>query len=114
MLDQVTSDREASPEPVPWRVSARLSAKQQRELLEEYERGATGQELALQYGIARSAVIQFLRSRGATVRRPRLTDEELATVVALYQDGVRQIDIAKRLGRTKGAVWHALRRMGLL
>ena len=71
-------------------------------------------DLAERYGVARSAVIQFLRSRGVTIRRPRLTEEELAQVVALYQEGVRQIDIAERLGRTKGVIWHALRRVGAL
>ena len=80
--------------------------------MREYQAGASGQELAERYGVARSAVIQFLRSRGVAVRRPRLTEEELAEIVALYQEGVRQIDIAEQLGRTKGAIWYALRRAG--
>ena len=56
----------------------------------------TGQELAERYGVARSAVIQFLRSQGVPIRRPRLTEEELAQIVALYMDGVRQVDIEQR------------------
>ena len=114
MLDEGWSDRPEADDRLPRRVSMRLSAERQQSLVWEYQAGATGQELAERYGVARSTVIDFLRGRGVTVRRPRLTEDELAQVVALYQDGVRQIDIAKRLGRTKGAIWHALRRAGRL
>ena len=96
MLDEGWSDRPPADDRVPRRVGMRLSAEQQQALIREYEAGASGQELAERYGVARSAVIQFLRGRGVTVRRRRLTKEELAQIVTLYRDGVRQIDIAER------------------
>src|SRR4051812_7406775 len=101
MLDEGWSDRPTADDRAPRRLSMRLSAEQQQAMVREYQAGASGQELAERYDVARSAVIQFLRSCGVTVRRPRLTEQELAEIVALYQDGVRQIDIAERLGRTK-------------
>lgn len=99
---------------MPWRVSARLNAEQQRVLLEEYKRGVTGQELADRYGVARSAVIQFLRSQGVSIRRKRLSEADMALIVELYQAGERQVDIAARVGRDKRVIWHALRRAGLV
>ncbi len=114
MLERIKLDREPSPEVVPWRVSARLNAEQQRVLLEEYKRGVTGQELADRYGVARSAVIQFLRSQGVSIRRKRLSEADMALIVELYQAGERQVDIAARVGRDKRVIWHALRRAGLV
>lgn len=112
MLDQAWPNRQPSTKSTPRRVTARLTAEQQQSLLEDYEQGVTGQELADRCGIARSAVIQFLRSHGATIRRKRLSEAEMATIVQLYRSGVRQIDIARQLGRDKGLIWHALRRAG--
>jgi transposase-like protein len=59
-------------------------------------------------------MLELLKSNGVVLRYPRLTDEECARAVALYQQGVRQVDIARELGRDKGHVWHVLRRAGAL
>jgi IS30 family transposase len=55
-----------------------------------------------------------LRESGVEVRHPRVSAGDSSQAVAWYRQGVRQIDIAERLGRHKSAVWHLLRRAGAL
>ena len=76
----------------------------------DYQAGRTRQELAEQYGLARSTIIQLLRKHGVAVRYSRVTPAEAAEMVQLYRAGMRQIDIAARLGRDPSSVWHVLRR----
>jgi hypothetical protein len=105
----------ARPAPVPApvrRVSHRLNEQVIQQLLADYRAGRTGRELAEQYGLARSTVIELLRQHGVVVRYPRATPEEAAEMVRLYQSGVRQVDIAARFGRDPGNIWHVLKRAG--
>jgi hypothetical protein len=95
-------------------VSFRLDAQLVRQLLADYQTGSTGRQLAERYGLARSTVIGLLRKHGIAVRYPRVTPAEQAEMVALYQSGVRQIDIAARFGRDPGNIWHVLKRAGVI
>jgi hypothetical protein len=83
----------------PIRVDQRLSAGDKQRMVVEYQNGATGRELAERFGLARSTVVGLLREQQVAVRHPRLTQEEIERAVAWYRQGVRQIEIAKRLGR---------------
>lgn len=74
--------------------------------------GATDGQLADQYDLARSTVIQLLKDHGASVRRPRVSPDETALAVDLHRQGMRQVDIASLLGRSKSMVWHLLRQAG--
>ena len=74
----------------------------------------SGRQLAERYGLARSTVLALLKERGVGVRYPRFTEADTERAIALYKDGVRQIDIARELGRSKSAVWHVLHRAGLV
>lgn len=76
--------------------------------LKDYKAGRTGRELAEQYGLARSTVIELLRKHGVAVRYPRVTPDEAAEMVRLYQSGVRQVDIAARFERDPGDIWHVV------
>jgi Helix-turn-helix domain len=51
---------------------------------------------------------------GRQVRQPRLSISQTAHLVALYQAGLSQKDIAARLDRSPSAIWHCLRRAGLV
>jgi DNA-binding IclR family transcriptional regulator len=93
-------------------VNFRLDDQRVQQLLADYRTGCTGRELAEQYGLARSTVIGLLRQQGVMVRYPRVTPEEAAEMVQLYQAGVRQVDIAARYGRDPGNIWHVLKRAG--
>jgi DNA-binding transcriptional regulator LsrR (DeoR family) len=83
-------------------------------LVTDYEAGVSGRQLAERYGLARSTVLALLKERGAQVRYPRFTAADTEQAIRLYKQGVRQIDIARELGRSKSAVWHVLHRAGLV
>lgn len=104
-----------SPEPTPIRrVNLRLDEQVMQQLLADYQVGSTGRQLAERYSVARSTVIEPLRQHGVAGRYPRVTPAEAAEMVALYQSGVRQVDIAERFGRDPGNIWHVLKRTGAL
>ena len=81
-------------------------------MLADYQAGSTGRVLAERYGLARSTVISLLRKHEVEIRHPRVTPAEQAEMVALYQAGMRQVDIAARFGRDPSSIWHALKRAG--
>jgi transposase-like protein len=95
------------------RISKRLEPESIDRLVAEYVAGTTAAELGRRYGIAKNSVLQLVRQAGEGVRYPRLSASETAQLVALYDAGLGQKDIAERLGRTPSAVWHWLRRLGL-
>lgn len=76
--------------------------------------GTTSAELGRRDGIAKSSVLRLVRQAGEQVRHPRLSVAETARLVELYEAGLPQKDIAERLDRSPSAVWHCLRRAGLL
>jgi hypothetical protein len=113
VLARKTFPARPNPEPAPIRrVSLRLDEQLTQQLLADYQVGSTGRQLAERYGLARSTVIQLLRQHGVAVRYPRVTPAEAAEMVALYQSGARQVDIADRFGRDPGNIWHVLKRTG--
>jgi hypothetical protein len=74
----------------------------------------TAAELGWRYGIAKSSVLQLLRQAGQQVRQPRLSISQTAQLIAFYQAGLLQKDIAARLNRGPSAIWRCLRRAGLV
>ena len=99
---------------VPFRIEQRLTDDQISQLVAEYQAGTSSRRLADRYGLARSTVITILKEREIKARYPRFTEAETDRVITLYQQGVRQIDIAHELGRSKSAVWHVLHRAGFV
>jgi DNA-binding transcriptional regulator LsrR (DeoR family) len=83
-------------------------------MVTDYVSGATAAELGQRYGIAKSSVTRLVRQAGERVRHPRLSQSETARLVELYEAGLSQKDIAEQLGRSPSAVWHCLRRAGLV
>ena len=93
-------------------MSKRLSADASDRSVAQYVGGMTAAELGQRYGLAKSSVIRLVRDAGERVRHPRLSASETAQLVALYEVGLSQKDIAEQLGRSPSAVWHCLRRLG--
>jgi DNA-binding NarL/FixJ family response regulator len=91
-----------------------LQAQTIEYLIAEYAAGTTAAELGKRYGIAKSSVLRLLREAGERVRHPRLSTDETAEVARLFKSGLPQRDIAKLLERSPSAVWHCLRRAGLV
>ena len=96
------------------RVSKRLEVETIDRLVAECVAGTTAAELGRRYGIAKNSVLGLVRQAGEWVRHPRFTAIVTARVIELYEAGVRQHEIAHRLGRSPSAVWHCLRRAGLI
>jgi DNA-directed RNA polymerase specialized sigma24 family protein len=96
------------------RVKKRLPAETIEHLVAEYADGTPSAELGRRYGIAKSSVLRLVREAGERIRHPRLSTTETAQLIGLYEAGMSQVDIAERLGRSSSAVWHCLRRAGLL
>jgi len=96
------------------RISKRLETETIERLVAEYVDGTTAAELGQRYGVAKSSVLRLVREAGERVRHPRLSAAETAQLVALYEAGLPQKDIAEQIGRSPSAIWHYLRRRGLL
>jgi DNA invertase Pin-like site-specific DNA recombinase len=96
------------------RIPDRLPAGVIDELLVAYQGGASAAELGRRYGIGKATVLRLLHGAAVPVRYPRLSDADITQVVKLYQQGVRQAEIARRVGRSPDAVWHVLNREGLV
>jgi DNA-directed RNA polymerase specialized sigma24 family protein len=95
-------------------ISKRLDTETVERLVTEYVGGASSAELGRRYGIAKSSVLRLVRHAGEAVRHPRLSETEMAQLIALYEAGLPQKDIAEHIGRSPSAVWHFLRRLGMV
>ena len=96
------------------RIEKRLDVETVERLIDEYASGTTAAEVGRRYGLAKNSVLALVRQAGKRVRYPRLSESETTQLVELYEAGLSQKDIAARLGRTPSAVWHCLRRAGLV
>ena len=74
--------------------SRRLEAETIDRLVAQYVDGTTAAEVGRRYGVAKSSVLQLVRQAGRQVRQPRLSISQTAQLVALYQAGLSQKDIA--------------------
>ena len=92
------------------RVSRRLDAEAIDRLVAEYVDGSPSAEIGSRYGIDKSSVLRLVRAAGNPVRYPRFSTAETAQLVALYEAGLSQVNIAERLGRSPSAVWYCLQR----
>jgi DNA-binding CsgD family transcriptional regulator len=98
----------------PHRVRQRLNGEAIGQLVDAYQAGVTAKELGERYGIAKSTVLVLLRQAGISVRHPRFTPGEVIRAVELYRARESQTEIAQLLGLNPSAVWHILRRAGVI
>lgn len=81
----------------PKRKWTRLPASTKAEIVARYEAGETSTALAAEYGVAKSTVLNLLRTSGAAVRRQPLTPEQVSEAVRLYESGLSLSEVAERL-----------------
>lgn len=98
----------------PFKLVQRLTPEVVTAVAERYESGESAGPVAASVGISRSALVDLLRSQGVRIRRERLTETQRAEIIGLYRSGITQADIARRVGRDPGHVWHVLRRAGIV
>jgi transposase-like protein len=94
------------------KLSHRLRAETVASIVAAYEAGATANQLALEFGLAKSSVLAVLRREGVPIRLLRLSPADRLRVVAMYRQGMSQAEIGRRFGRHKSAIWHLLKRAG--
>jgi len=91
----------------------RLIEEQVRELVKEYQAGATTYELAAKFGIGREKVSTILKQQGVTMRRQGLSPEQVDTAVRLYEQGWSLAKIGEKYHVNDTTVLTRLRERGV-
>lgn len=91
----------------------RLTAEQLKQLIAEYEAGASMKELATRWNLHRTTVAAQLRQAGVQLRRQGVPDTLLDEAIRLYGEGWSCRRLAERYGCDAETVRQALRRAGV-
>lgn len=78
-----------------------------------YEAGASIREVSEACKVHRQTVARHLRSAGAKLRKPGLTDEQAALAVAMYLSGQNLAQVGSQLGVSPGTIGRCLRNRGV-
>jgi DNA invertase Pin-like site-specific DNA recombinase len=90
-----------------------LTDEQVRELVTEYQAGATTYELAAKFGIGREKVSTILKHKGVTMRRQGLSPEQVDAAVRLYEQGWSLAKIGEKYKVNDTTVLTRLRERGV-
>jgi DNA-directed RNA polymerase specialized sigma24 family protein len=91
----------------------RLTPEQARQLVAEYEGGASMKELAVRWGLHRTTVAAQLQLAGVRLRRQGLPADRVDEARRLYRDGWSLQRLAERYGCDTETVRQALKRAGV-
>lgn len=95
-------------------VERRLTAKTIQQIVDEYNAGATSNNLMERYGLGKGPVLDLLHRHGATVRtRGGQSPSEIERAVHLYQAGWSVAKIGVEVGRAPTVIWRALKKRGV-
>lgn len=81
--------------------------------MRRYTAGETAKALAEEYGVARNAVLNLLRSNNVVVRRQPPSDEQKRRFALEYEAGETIAEIANRTGFSFGSVQKSLYAAGV-
>ena len=77
----------------------RLSEKEIKSVIEEYQSGMSTYALARQYACDRHTISQCLKERGIKVTVEKITSEhDIKEIISLYQGGLKTEEVAERFG----------------
>ena len=98
-LRSYTRDRsqDAPQNPAPRRKWTRLSSEAKQAILQRYEAGETSTALATEYSVAKSTILNLLRSNNVVVRRQPLTPHQVSDAARLYESGLSLSEVAMKL-----------------
>jgi orotate phosphoribosyltransferase-like protein len=100
--------------PAPKSLSRRLEKHVVADIARAYEAGASSTELAQEFGVSRTGVLNLLRESGVKVRTRRtLTEAEVDTAERLYGEGWILREIGQDLGVSRDCVRLALLKRGV-
>ncbi len=93
-------------------IQHRLSTDEVQRLIQLYTQGELIDDLAAQFRISRTTVMNHVERAGAPRRRNALTDR-FDEARQLYDEGWSLAKIGQHLGVNASTVWHALRKAGV-
>ncbi|WP_159096435.1 hypothetical protein [Miniimonas sp. S16] len=93
---------------VPHAVSGRRSASELEGMTASYAAGSTAAQVAVEYGISETAVLDHLRRSGVKRRHGKLSDEAVRQMQELRNAGWTHARIAEQFGVTR---WAASKRI---
>ncbi len=96
----------------PQCLSKRLSADQIDDAVRRYREGESARSIAMDIGVAPSALVRLLREKGVTVQKTRVTAEQARQMAKEYEAGSTMREIEARYGLSHGAVYRALHQVG--
>jgi hypothetical protein len=117
-LERATPGTERQPRQVAARphvrrpVRYRLTEADMGRLVELYRSGATGKELAAQFGIGLSSAKRLLHEHGIH-HVPKLTTKQAEAIFASYRAGVGPRELSTRYGVTERAIKYLLQKHGM-
>lgn len=94
----------------PQCLSKRLSADQIDDAVRRYREGESARSIAIDIGVAPSALVRLLREKGVTVKNTRVTTEQARRMANEYEGGATMRELEARYGLSHGAVFRALHR----
>jgi len=95
------------------RLDRRLDAELVARLVAEYEAGIPTTQLARDCQLAKGSVLKLLHDSGATVRRRKLTVEQIEAATRLYQSGRSFTEIGEELEVGRSTIWRMLKDRGV-
>lgn len=99
----------------PHKVARRLPSERVDDLVDAYLRGASAAQIATDFEIAKTTVLQHLERRQVPARPYRKVHGELLDrAITLYNAGASLRSVSRELGITRGALTDALRLAGVV
>jgi hypothetical protein len=86
----------------------RLSQETIQVLIDAYKAGAISPQLAAQYGVSKTALLELLHAEGLA-KRKRLTLEEIEEAHRLRSRGWTYVAIGQNFGMYGSTVWRTLK-----
>jgi hypothetical protein len=90
------------------KIAYRIDKQTTLEVIQDYESGLSGDQVAATYEVSRWVVANLVRANGSSMRYKRLTTEERKLIGDFHAQGISQVDIAARIHRRPPLVWHSL------
>lgn len=84
-----------------------------KQIVAEYESGATTPSLCAAYGLSKTGVLRLLRDEGVALRRRPLTRDQVESARAMYEHGHPIATIASRLNTSYNNVRQRLAEEGV-
>lgn len=95
------------------KLTVRLTAEVQAEIVVAYQTGEHSTVLARRYGVSKTALLELLREAGVQLRRQPMTPEQIEQARQLYERGLSLSQASGQLGIHQDTIRLALKRAGV-